>query len=151
MLRSRLGIGVVATLAILVVACGSDPVASATVALTADPEPTAPVAPATVAPEPTSAPVPTVAPDPTETPATPEPEVVIPPSQEPTKVIKVVESEPVTGSEQTFVTRAKFRGFKTDFTLRTISLSEVISDGVPRDGIPPTDDPSYVGVSPAPE
>ena len=33
------------------------------------------------------------------------------------------------------------RGWKTDFSRHTVSYSEIFSGGVPRDGIPPIDDP----------
>ena len=34
-------------------------------------------------------------------------------------------------------------GWKTDFDRATISMDEVISGGVPRDGIPPIDNPRF--------
>ena len=39
----------------------------------------------------------------------------------------------------------------TDFSKRSVSLSEIFSGGVPRDGIPPLDDPTFVSVSDADE
>ena len=35
------------------------------------------------------------------------------------------------------------RGWQTDFSRHTVPYSEIISGGVPRDGIPPLDDPSF--------
>ena len=41
---------------------------------------------------------------------------------------------------------ARFRtaGWKTDFSRHTVPYSEILSGGVPRDGIPPLDDPRFV-------
>ena len=33
--------------------------------------------------------------------------------------------------------------WKTDFETRSVALSEIISGGPPRDGIPPIDDPKF--------
>ena len=37
-------------------------------------------------------------------------------------------------------------GWTTDFNIRTIDLTEIISGGPPRDGIPPIDDPKFVAI-----
>lgn len=42
-------------------------------------------------------------------------------------------------------------GWKTDWDIRSVDLAEIISGGVPRDGIPPIDQPSFVSVSDASE
>ncbi|NND72413.1 MAG: DUF3179 domain-containing protein [Rhodothermales bacterium] len=41
------------------------------------------------------------------------------------------------------------QGWKTDWNNRSIDLSEIISGGVPKDGIPPVDSPEYVPVEDA--
>ncbi|MEM7029048.1 MAG: DUF3179 domain-containing protein [Chloroflexota bacterium] len=41
--------------------------------------------------------------------------------------------------------------WKTDFSLHTVPFSEIFSGGVPRDGIPPIDNPSFVSVADADE
>ena len=38
---------------------------------------------------------------------------------------------------------AKYENWKTDFSIHSVDLSEVISGGPPRDGIPPIDDPKF--------
>jgi hypothetical protein len=40
-------------------------------------------------------------------------------------------------------------GWKTDFSRHTVSYAEIISGGVPRDGIPPIDSPSFVSTEAA--
>ena len=35
------------------------------------------------------------------------------------------------------------RGWKTDFSRHSVPYSEILSGGVPRDGIPPLDDPRF--------
>ncbi|MFD0915734.1 DUF3179 domain-containing protein [Pseudahrensia aquimaris] len=47
------------------------------------------------------------------------------------------------------VNRWKLEGWKTDFTKRRVDLSEIMSGGPPKDGIPPLDDPQFVDVSEA--
>ncbi len=42
--------------------------------------------------------------------------------------------------------RWQAEGWKTDFARRTIELDEVISGGLPRDGIPSIDDPKFISV-----
>ena len=46
---------------------------------------------------------------------------------------------------------ANFRtgGWKTDFSLHTVSYEEFLSGGVPRDGIPPLDEPQFEGIADA--
>ena len=46
---------------------------------------------------------------------------------------------------------ARFRtgGWKTDFSLHTVAYDEFLSGGVPRDGIPPLDDPRYESIAEA--
>ena len=55
----------------------------------------------------------------------------------------VVEPDP---DYQAALASARFRtaGWKTDFSRHTVPYSEILSGGVPRDGIPPLDDPSFV-------
>ena len=43
------------------------------------------------------------------------------------------------------------RGWKTDFSLHTVPFFEILSGGVPRDGIPPIDDPVFVEIADADE
>jgi hypothetical protein len=40
-------------------------------------------------------------------------------------------------------------GWKTDFSRHTVPYAEIISGGVPRDGIPPIDSPSFVSIEAA--
>lgn len=47
--------------------------------------------------------------------------------------------------------RISASGWKTDFRYHTVPYSEVLSGGVPRDGIPPLDKPSFVSVDAASE
>ena len=46
---------------------------------------------------------------------------------------------------------ARFRtgGWKTDFSLHTVAYDEFLSGGVPRDGIPPLDDPQFESIADA--
>ena len=55
----------------------------------------------------------------------------------------VVEPDP---DYEAALTSARFRtaGWKTDFSRHTVPYSEIMSGGVPRDGIPPLDDPGFV-------
>ena len=41
------------------------------------------------------------------------------------------------------------RGWKTDFSKRSVSLDEILSGGPPKDGIPPVDHPKFVAVGEA--
>ncbi len=45
--------------------------------------------------------------------------------------------------------RVATSGWKTDFTKHSVPLGEIISGGVPRDGIPPIDAPQYVAIAEA--
>ena len=45
--------------------------------------------------------------------------------------------------------RFRSQGWETDFSRRNVSLGEIFSGGVPRDGIPPLDDPAFVPVDEA--
>lgn len=47
--------------------------------------------------------------------------------------------------------RVSRSGWKTDFSKHSVSLSEIQSGGLPRDGIPPIDDPRYVAQADADE
>ena len=54
---------------------------------------------------------------------------------------------------ETALASARFRtaGWRTDFSRHTVPYSEILSGGVPRDGIPPIDDPRFVTQSDANE
>ena len=45
--------------------------------------------------------------------------------------------------------RFRSQGWETDFSRRNVPLGEIFSGGVPRDGIPPLDDPAFVPVDEA--
>ncbi len=53
------------------------------------------------------------------------------------------EMKKLSADERRFVNAAKRVGWKTNFDKRTISLDEIISGGIRRDGIPPIDDPTF--------
>lgn len=44
-----------------------------------------------------------------------------------------------------------YSGWQTDFSKRNVSMTEIVSGGPGRDGIPPIDDPKFAKVSSAPE
>ena len=60
----------------------------------------------------------------------------------------VVEPDP---HFQDALDRAEFRtsGWKTDFSLHTVPYHEFLSGGVPRDGIPPLDEPNFESIADA--
>ncbi len=66
---------------------------------------------------------------------------------------EVVTSEivPFTPAEEDRVNRWRGQNWKTDFTQRIVSFEDVFSGGVPRDGIPPIDNPAFDRVSVAPD
>lgn len=54
--------------------------------------------------------------------------------------------------EQTFASRAQGQGWETDFTkiVDNVDVRDILSGGVPRDGIPSIDNPKFAAVSDAP-
>jgi len=57
---------------------------------------------------------------------------------------------PLEDNEASFAKKAA-RVWTTDFTNRTVPLTDIFSGGVPRDGIPPIDNPEYESVSNPPK
>lgn len=100
-------------------------------------------APAESAPEPTTA-SPATAPTATETGATEDSPATAPPAsatptRRPTAALADWERELRTAN-------IRRGGWKTDFSKRNVPYGEIFSGGVPRDGIPPIDDPKFVSV-----
>ena len=114
--------------------------------------PSSELAAAPVAPEaPLSQPA-TSAVKPTRPPQQPAAEPVAAPEKAATKpqpantprpaAVEVPEEDPA-------ARRFRSQGWETDFSRRNVSLDEIFSGGVPRDGIPPLDDPAFVPVDEA--
>lgn len=121
---------------------------AAPLAATATPAASAPVpAPATAVSTPTTAP-------PTATAAIPEP----PPSSAPTQAAAIptatpIPTPPAAGDwEQELRAAGLYPGeWQTDFSKRSVPYAEIFSGGVPRDGIPPLDNPNFITVADADE
>ena len=73
---------------------------------------------------------------------TPEPATPPPPTLTPTR--------PLADWERELRTAGLYRGdWKTDFSKRSVPYNEIFSGGVPRDGIPPLDQPNFTTVAQA--
>ena len=66
------------------------------------------------------------------------------PDASPIAEVRTVESRPIEGRNP-----INTRGWKTDFTKRTIDLTEIISGGPPKDGIPSLDAPRFEPIATA--
>ena len=142
---------VLASLSMLALACGGNgaapadtpTAAPAVTAAATDPTATsAPVPPSTERPVTTA---PTSAGQPTMAPATDEPAATALASGGPAPM---VEPDP---DYQNALDAARFRtgNWLTDFSLHTVAYDEFLSGGVPRDGIPPLDDPQFESIADA--
>ena len=105
-------------------------------------------------PTPTPAPTfaPTAAPSPTTPPAAPTPTSRPAPTVGPDAEVNayLVAANP-DYAEDLRLSPISTRVWKTDFRFHTIPFNEVFSGGVPRDGIPPIDDPKSVSIAEADE
>ena len=63
----------------------------------------------------------------------------------------VTEVKELTSQERRFVSSALRSGWRTNFDKRLISLGDLLSGGVPRDGIPPIDNPTFAKVASSPD
>ena len=119
--------------AFLVVACGGTAASNG-----------APAAlPITQTPTSTDSPAATQSPTPTDSPtATDSPSASHGGASKGDTSAKVVEPDPDFEDELRSA-RLSTRGWKTDFSRHTVPFSEIFSGGVPRDGIPPIDEPKF--------
>ena len=90
---------------------------------------------------------------PTSSPSVASPTVTIPGATElsATPVPTPSPTEPTVGAEPEWAKELRQAGiytgnWETDFSKRSVQYSEIFSGGVPRDGIPPIDDPKFVSV-----
>lgn len=123
------------------------------------PPPTAAPIAATAAPAAASAPAPVTAVS-TPTTAPPTASAVIPPQTQPapTPAAAVVTATPIPTPpaagdwEQELRAAGLYPGeWQTDFSKRSVPYAEIFSGGVPRDGIPPLDNPNFTTVADADE
>ncbi len=93
----------------------------------------------TSTPEPVKAPRQTAVADPTPRPTTRA-------AAEVTATPPAVKLTPLSGAERRLIEEWNQGGWTTEFSKKTIDLNEVISGGVPRNGIPPIRDPRFVSL-----
>jgi hypothetical protein len=127
-------IAAISVVGLVAVACGSSESTPAV-------QPTIPTQAATATSETTQfAPTPTPIPDPT---ATPVPDVEPNVTEAPRSVSPLVAPQVIKINETDFVSDAEALGWKTDWSLRTVSLDELLIS-LRRDSIRPIDDPIYL-------
>ncbi len=127
-------IAAISVVGLVAVACGSSESTPAV-------QPTIPTQAATATSETTQfAPTPTPIPDPT---ATPVPDVEPNVTEAPRSVSPLVAPQVIKINETDFVSDAEALGWKTDWSLRTVSLDELLIS-LRRDSIRPIDDPTYL-------
>ena len=124
---------------LVAVACGSSDGTPLT-------QPTAPIQPATATGEPTRLPA-TSTPIPDAT-ASPIPDVEPTAQSTPTPAAPLVTPKALDSEEEDFVSDAERLGWKTDWSLRTISLTELLLT-LRRDAILPIDNPTYLTIDEA--
>ena len=106
--------------------------------------PTTPVAPATAASTPIAAPPTATAAIPPQTPVAPTQAAAVP-------TATPIPTPPAAGDwEQELRAAGLYPGeWQTDFSKRSVPYGEIFSGGVPRDGIPPLDNPNFTTVADA--
>ncbi len=151
-------------ISLMAVACGAaapadDPVRAPAIQATPDavaspslaegnngPDPASPGIGAVTNPSPAPAPTDTGNSSPGASPTVPAPTQATRPSPTPTRSSVVAELD---WAEELQLAGINIGIWETDFSKRSVPYREIFSGGVPRDGIPPIDDPKFVDVATA--
>ena len=155
---AALGIGAIALAVVVALAgCGSEDGSAEPVSTTPAQASKAILETPTAEPE-TPTPQPTAAPEPTAQPATEDDSddsgaaksvAGSPTASKADSTGAVIEPDPDWEAELASTGRFSTRGWDTDFSRHTVPYSDILSGGVPRDGIPPIYDPKYVTIEDA--
>ena len=153
-----LGIGaIVLTTVVVFSGCGSDdgsaePESTTPPQASITPQETPTAEPETPTPQPTATTEPTASPaseDDSEDSGAAESVGGSQPSTDADSTGTVVDPDPDWEADLASTGRFSTRGWDTDFSRHTVPYSDILSGGVPRDGIPPIYDPKYVTIEDA--